>query len=94
MGESHGGLILFRRSVRSTDCGEQARLVTVGFHEGWNFDKLAKEFNASVTDLSKISDELEEQRLAVTITLHAHGHRREGRSAEFRRAQRAGGGRT
>ena len=27
-GESHGGLILFRRSVRSTDYGDQARLVT------------------------------------------------------------------
>jgi hypothetical protein len=27
-GESHGGLILFRRSVRNTDYGDQARLVT------------------------------------------------------------------
>src|ERR687891_731262 len=27
-GESHGGLILFRRSVRSTNYGDQARLVT------------------------------------------------------------------
>ena len=27
-GESHGGLILFRRSVRGTDYGDQARLVT------------------------------------------------------------------
>lgn len=27
-GESHGGLILFRRSIRSTDYGNQARLVT------------------------------------------------------------------
>jgi hypothetical protein len=27
-GESHGGLILFRRSVRSTAYGDQARLVT------------------------------------------------------------------
>ena len=27
-GESHGGLILFRRGVRSTDYGDQARLVT------------------------------------------------------------------
>ena len=27
-GESHGGLILFRRSVRSTSYGDQARLVT------------------------------------------------------------------
>lgn len=27
-GEDHGGLILFRRMVRSTNYGEQARLVT------------------------------------------------------------------
>jgi hypothetical protein len=27
-GESHGGLILFRRSVRTTNYGEQARLLT------------------------------------------------------------------
>jgi hypothetical protein len=27
-GETHGGLVLFRRSVRSTDYGRQARLVT------------------------------------------------------------------
>ena len=27
-GENHGGLILFRRSVRSTDYGDQAHLVT------------------------------------------------------------------
>jgi hypothetical protein len=27
-GDSHGGLILFRRSVRSTNYGDQARLVT------------------------------------------------------------------
>jgi hypothetical protein len=27
-GESHGGLILFRRTVRSTDYGQQARLLT------------------------------------------------------------------
>ena len=27
-GEDHGGLILFRRSVRSTDYGDQGRLVT------------------------------------------------------------------
>jgi hypothetical protein len=27
-GESHGGLVLFRRAVRSTDYGHQARLLT------------------------------------------------------------------
>ena len=28
IGESHGGLILFRRTVRTTDYGQQARLLT------------------------------------------------------------------
>jgi hypothetical protein len=39
-GESHGGLILFRRSVRSTDYGDQARLVTgfwLGEGRGWDW---------------------------------------------------------
>jgi hypothetical protein len=34
VGESHGGLILFRRRVRTTNYGEQARLVT----EFWSED--------------------------------------------------------
>jgi hypothetical protein len=38
-GETHGGLVLFRRSVRSTDYGHQARLLT-GFwtEEGARWD--------------------------------------------------------
>jgi hypothetical protein len=32
-GESHGGLVLFRRSVRSTDYGHQARLLTTFWTE-------------------------------------------------------------
>jgi hypothetical protein len=38
-GEDHGGLILFRRTVRSTNYGEQARLVTdFWFTEGRAWD--------------------------------------------------------
>jgi hypothetical protein len=38
-GESHGGLILFRRSVRSTNYGEQARLLTeFWFNDGRAWD--------------------------------------------------------
>ena len=38
-GESHGGLILFRRTVRSTNYGEQARLLTeFWFKEGGDRD--------------------------------------------------------
>ena len=40
-GESHGGLILFRRTVRSTNYGEQARLLTEFWaHEGHAWDWL------------------------------------------------------
>ena len=40
-GESHGGLVLFRRAVRTTDYGHQARLLT-GFwaDEGHSWDWL------------------------------------------------------
>jgi hypothetical protein len=38
-GEDHGGLILFRRGVRNTDYGNQARLVTdFWFREGHGWD--------------------------------------------------------
>lgn len=38
-GDSHGGLILFRRAVRSTNYGEQARLLTEWwFSEGRAWD--------------------------------------------------------
>jgi hypothetical protein len=33
-GESHGGLALFRRSIRSTDYGRQARLLTQFWADG------------------------------------------------------------
>jgi hypothetical protein len=38
-GENHGGLILFRRTVRSTNDGDQSRLVTdFWFREGHGWD--------------------------------------------------------
>lgn len=40
-GENHSGLVLFRRSVRTTDYGHQARLLTdFWFHEGSAWDWL------------------------------------------------------
>ena len=40
-GESHGGLILFRRTVRTTNYGEQARLLAEFWaHEGQAWDWL------------------------------------------------------
>jgi hypothetical protein len=38
-GENHGGLILFRRTIRSTNYGEQARLLTEFWsNQGQNWD--------------------------------------------------------
>ena len=40
-GESHDGLILFRRTVRTTNCGQQVRLLTEFWvHEGHAWDWL------------------------------------------------------
>src|SRR5262245_18795392 len=42
---------------------QQSILVTVGYAEGWDFDKLSKNFKISVSDLSNQSDTLEDERL-------------------------------
>jgi hypothetical protein len=39
-GQDHGGLVLFRRTVRSTDYGHQARLLTNLWAEGHAWDWL------------------------------------------------------
>ena len=39
-GENHGGLVLFRRAVRTTDYGHQARLLTDLWAEGRGWDWL------------------------------------------------------
>jgi hypothetical protein len=39
-GETHGGLILFRRTVRTTNCGQQARALTefwAGEGQAWDW---------------------------------------------------------
>ena len=43
---------------------ENVRLLLVGFHVGWDVDKIAKELKLSADDLNKRYDELEEQKLA------------------------------
>ena len=48
-GEHHGGLILFRRSVRSTNYGEQARLLT----EFWSHDAHAWDWLNRIVYLPK-----------------------------------------
>ena len=48
-GESHGGLILFRRIVRSTDYGQQARLLT----QFWSQDGHALDWPNRIVYLPK-----------------------------------------
>jgi hypothetical protein len=43
---------------------EKARIVLVSYAEGWSFDKVAKTFKMSVSDVSKEADKLEEERFA------------------------------
>jgi hypothetical protein len=43
---------------------ELARQVVVAFHEGWGFDKIAKTLKVSLDDVSKVSDKLEDERIA------------------------------
>jgi hypothetical protein len=40
-----------------------ARQVIVAYHEGWNLDKISKTLKVSLDDISKVSDELEDERL-------------------------------
>jgi hypothetical protein len=46
---------------------EPARLLLVGYHEGWQLDKVAKTFKLTLADLAKVSDELEEQKLGGRV---------------------------
>ena len=48
-GDSHGGIILFRRSVRSTHYGEQARLLT----EFWVNDGRVRDWMNRIVYLPK-----------------------------------------
>jgi hypothetical protein len=58
------GMYPWSRNAVDLMSKENALLVMVGFHQGWDFDKLSKNFKVSVTDLSKVADDLEEQKLA------------------------------
>jgi hypothetical protein len=58
------GMYPWSRPASDLMSKEQALLITVGFHQGWDLEKLSRNFKIPVTDLAKIADELEEQRLA------------------------------
>jgi DNA-binding MarR family transcriptional regulator len=42
---------------------DEAKLVVVGYHEGWSIDKIAKNLKVPSSGLTKASDKLEEERL-------------------------------
>ena len=41
-----------------------AREILVAYHEGWDLDKIAKTFKVSISDVTKLSDKLEDERLS------------------------------
>jgi hypothetical protein len=46
---------------------ENVRLVLVGFHQGWDLEKIAKESKTKEEDLDKMYADLEESRLVVEV---------------------------
>ena len=40
-----------------------AREILVAYHEGWQLDKIAKTFKVPITDVTKLSDRIEDERL-------------------------------
>lgn len=46
---------------------ENAKLLLVGFHQGWDIEKIAKESKVAPEDLDKIFADLEEARLAAEL---------------------------
>ena len=65
-GESHGGLILFRRTVRATNYGHQTRLLTdFWVHEGYAWDWLDR--NVYLPRRSAVRS-LRKGEMALTVT--------------------------
>jgi len=46
---------------------ENARLLLVGFHQGWDIEKVAKESKVSVDELDKVFADLEDAKLATEV---------------------------
>src|SRR5215510_12785370 len=55
------------RDAAATVAKEPVRLLLVGFHQGWDIDKIAKEAKIPPQNLEKLFADLEEERLAVEI---------------------------
>jgi hypothetical protein len=41
-----------------------ARQIVVAYHQGWSLDKISKQLKVSLTDVSKLADKLEDERIA------------------------------
>jgi len=57
-----GSYPLSRTAMELTH-SDEAKWILVGLHEGWEIDKLARNFKVVETDLSRVSDRLEDERL-------------------------------
>src|SRR5215831_1926016 len=51
------------RTAMQLMADEQTRETEVAYAEGWSLDKLAKTFKLNISDLNRISDKLEDERL-------------------------------
>jgi hypothetical protein len=52
---------------------EAARLILVGFHQGWDIEKIAKESKQDEEELDKLFADLEDARLVAEIDRFSHG---------------------
>jgi hypothetical protein len=56
------GMYPLSRDVEKTMANEQARLLLVAYAQGWDIEKLAKNLKLTASDLTKLSDNLEDDR--------------------------------
>ena len=60
----HFGALPAVRDLSDLMSKEHARLVVVGYHNGWSVEKIAKELKLPERELNEMAEDLEEQRLA------------------------------
>jgi hypothetical protein len=65
--EFYFGMYPITRDVTTLVGKTDARLILVGFHQGWDIEKIAKESKTAEEDLEKTFADLEEARLATEI---------------------------
>ena len=60
----HFGALPAVRDLSDLMAKEHARLIVVGYHNGWSVEKIAKELKLPENELTEMAEDLEEQRLA------------------------------